>query len=176
MTVLRKAVLVTGLYGAGKSSLVAEMAERLERADLSYGAIDVDWLAWYHLPSTDAPPAGDLRSMNLAYVADRYLAAGVNRLILAEAAMTDDDVGALKRLIPCPVAVVRLDVGIDTIEQRLGVDPTIGRLADLDVARDWAARGAGRVTADLILDGAAPLAANAGRVLSWLGWQPVGAD
>ena len=49
-----EAVLVTGLYGSGKSSLVAEMAERLEMADVSFGAIDVDWLTWYHLPG-EAP-------------------------------------------------------------------------------------------------------------------------
>ena len=170
MSATRKAVVVTGLYGAGKSSLVAEMAERLERANLSYGAIDVDWLSWYHLP--DAAPDTELRSSNVAYVVDRYLAAGAQRLLLAHAASVDADVEALRRLIPCPVRVVRLDVPLTTIEQRLSPDPTIGRADDLAVARSWAAAGLGQVAADLVLDGEAPLADTAAQVLAWLGWLP----
>ena len=174
MTVARQAVLVTGLYGAGKSSLAAEMAERLERADLSFGAVDVDWLAWYHLAPADGPPAGDLGRTNLAHIADRYLSAGITRLILAVAARTDDEVDTLKRLIPCPVTVVRLDAGIDAIERRLALDPTLGRAADLEVAREWARLGLGRVAADLVLDGEDTLAANGERVLTWLGWTAPG--
>lgn len=166
-----EAVLVTGLYGSGKSSLVAEMAERLEMADVPFGAIDVDWLTWYHLP-TGADPAADLRAQNLSDVANRYLANGVQRLLLADAVTTDAEVDSLRRLIPCPVRVVRLDVPVATIERRLQADPTTGRAHDLDVARDWAQRQLGRVDADLVLDGEAPLSRNAGRVLTWLRWLP----
>jgi energy-coupling factor transporter ATP-binding protein EcfA2 len=164
-----EAVLVTGLYGSGKSSLVAEMAERLEQADVSFGAIDVDWLTWFHLPAIK-DPAPDLKGHNLAYVVDRYLSAGVERLLLAEPVRNDEDVKTVRRLVPCPVQVVRLDVRLSTIEARLGADPTSGRASDLQVARRWIAEGAGQVTADLVLDGQAPLADNATRVLTWLGW------
>ena len=40
-----EAVLVTGVYGSGKSSVIAEMAYLLRGQ--SYAAIDLDWLAWH---------------------------------------------------------------------------------------------------------------------------------
>ena len=41
-----EAVLLTGAYGTGKSSVAAEMAELLEARDVPYAAIDLDWLIW----------------------------------------------------------------------------------------------------------------------------------
>jgi thymidylate kinase len=167
-----EAVLVTGLYGSGKSSLVAEMAERMEAADISFGAIDVDWLTWYHLPAAPGVRHEDLRSQNLSDVARRYLSAGVRRLLLAEAVRGDDDVAAIRQLLPCPVRVVLLDLPIAVIDARLRGDPTTGRAHDLRVAHDWVSRGLGKVTADLVLDAQAPLTESAERVLDWAGWLP----
>jgi hypothetical protein len=174
MAAREEAVLVTGLYGSGKSSLVAEMAERLEMSDVSFGAIDVDWLTWYHLPGEALGATADLRSQNLSDVANRYLNAGVQRLLLAEAVRRDEDVAAIRQLLPCPVRVVLLDLSLEVIESRLSKDPTTGRAHDLRVARDWAGRGLGKVTADLVLDGEAPLRESAVRVLRWLRWFPEG--
>lgn len=168
---LDEAVLVTGLYGAGKSSLVAEMAETLEMAGISFGAIDVDWLSWYHLPDAEATSA-DLRSQNLADVASRYLSAGVRRLMIAEATRHDGDVDSLARLLRCPLRVVRLDVPMSVVETRLRSDPTSGRAHDLQVAHEWARRGWGTVSAGLVLDGTASLGESARAVLTWLGWLP----
>jgi Mrp family chromosome partitioning ATPase len=39
-------VLITGVYGTGKSSVAAEIAETLERRGVPYGALDLDWLGW----------------------------------------------------------------------------------------------------------------------------------
>ena len=164
-------MLVTGLYGSGKSSLVAEMAERLETAHVSFGAIDVDWLTWYHLAGEPAR-TDDLRSQNLSDVANRYLDAGVRRLLIAEAVRRDEDVAAIRQLLPCPLRVVLLDLPLEVIDARLSKDPTSGRAHDLRVAHDWASRGLGKVTADHVLDGEAPLPESAGRLLHWLGWLP----
>ena len=41
-----EAVLVTGTFGSGKTTVVAEMAELIERRDFRYAALDLDWLAW----------------------------------------------------------------------------------------------------------------------------------
>ena len=36
-------VLISGVYGAGKSSVTAEIAETLKHRGVPYGAIDLDW-------------------------------------------------------------------------------------------------------------------------------------
>ena len=41
------AILITGPYGSGKSSLASEIAEVVE-GELPYAAIDMDWLAWFN--------------------------------------------------------------------------------------------------------------------------------
>ena len=38
-----EAVLITGVFGSGKSSVAAELADLLEREGLSYAALDLDW-------------------------------------------------------------------------------------------------------------------------------------
>jgi adenylate kinase family enzyme len=43
------AVLITRAYGAGKTTTAEEIAAALERADLPFAAIDLDWLAWANL-------------------------------------------------------------------------------------------------------------------------------
>jgi hypothetical protein len=42
-----RAVVVTGAYGTGKSSLVEEIADILEHRRVRYGALDLDWLGWF---------------------------------------------------------------------------------------------------------------------------------
>jgi hypothetical protein len=166
-----EAVLVSGLYGSGKSSLVAEMAEMLEAADLSFGAIDVDWLSWYHRSGVRDENA-DLRTQNLASVITTYLGSGVQHLLLADAVRDDEGLAQLRTLIPCPLHVVLLETPMDVIEHRLGNDPMSGRARDLRNAHKWTQTGMGRITADLVLDGRAPLPQSAQRVLTWLGWLP----
>jgi len=47
-----EAVLITGLFGTGKSSLAVEIADILEKRGVPYAVIDLDWLCW-------ATPAGE---------------------------------------------------------------------------------------------------------------------
>jgi adenylylsulfate kinase-like enzyme len=42
-----EAVLLTGVYGSGKSTVVEEMASLLEERGAPYAALDLDWLAWF---------------------------------------------------------------------------------------------------------------------------------
>jgi signal recognition particle GTPase len=39
-------VLVTGVYGAGKSSVAAEVATLLEAHDIRYALLDLDYFGW----------------------------------------------------------------------------------------------------------------------------------
>ena len=42
-------VLLIGVYGSGKTSVAAEMADLLEQQDVPYAAIDLDWLVWANI-------------------------------------------------------------------------------------------------------------------------------
>lgn len=168
-----EALLVTGSYGSGKTSLVEELADHYERLPMAYGAIDLDWLGWYQLPDNGVTTQPDLQQENLSDVAGRYWRRGVRHLLIAGAAKDDADVGRVRAALPCPVRVVLLTTPIAIVEQRLSQVPTSGRAHDLKVAQDWAARGLGQVSADLTLPGDARLTTLAEQVASWLGWPRV---
>ena len=164
------AVLLTGVYGSGKTTLAIELVDRLEDAGVHAAAIDLDWLGWYGAP-TDWDEHDDPRLTleHLALMASRYVGVGVRRLVLAGTipAGTRDRYAAA---VGVPLAVVRLEVGAETLRRRLGADPNGSRqedlahaLADLDGERrddgvDWSV-DADRPPPDLATD-----------VLDRLGW------
>jgi adenylylsulfate kinase-like enzyme len=41
-----EAVLITGPFGTGKSSVAIEIADILEKRGVRYAVIDLDWLCW----------------------------------------------------------------------------------------------------------------------------------
>jgi hypothetical protein len=165
-----EAVLVTGVYGAGKSTVVADIGDLLEKRGVAYGLLDVDWLGWFDAGRGDA--AHDRVQMsNVASVCTAYLAEGVGRLALARSVRDRDQLDALRLAVPVPMRVVRLEVDAALVERRLSSDPTQGRRQDdLDVAREWLAAGYGIGLEDLLLDGDRPVRETSMAICSWLGW------
>jgi hypothetical protein len=51
-----EAALITGVFGSGKSTVLAEAADLLEVGGLPFAAVDVDWLGWA-LTAADASTA-----------------------------------------------------------------------------------------------------------------------
>jgi hypothetical protein len=169
-----EALLVTGIYGSGKTSLVEELADHYERLGMGYGAIDLDWLGWYQLADGGGSiPQRDLQQENLSDVAGRYWRSGVRHLLIAGAAKDDADVERIRTALPCPLRVVLLITPLAVVERRLAAIPTSGRANDLAVAKEWVSKGLGQVSADLTLPGDAPLATLAEQVASWLDWPRV---
>ena len=156
----REALLVTGIYGSGKTSLVEELADRYERLGVAFGAIDLDWLGWYQLPDgSGVAPQPDLQLENLTDVAGRYWRSGVRYLLLAGAARDDADVQRIRvgSAVPPPSGPARHP------DRRRRATPhsrsrPVDAPHDLAVARDWVSQGLGQVSADLTLPGDAPLA------------------
>jgi hypothetical protein len=68
--------LLTGVYGAWKSTLVAEIAAVIEERGEPYAAIDLDWLGWFHVGWDDDARAFALVAENLRQVSANYVAAG----------------------------------------------------------------------------------------------------
>jgi hypothetical protein len=107
---------------------------------------------------------------NLAAVAANYRAVGVLRFILAGSVRDRDEVIELQAAAGVPLRVIRLVVGDAEIARRLQVDPTTGRRADLEVARQWLAGRIGEGIEDRALANDGPIAAVAATVLDWLRW------
>jgi gluconate kinase len=163
-------VLITGVYGTGKSSIAAEIAETLERRGVSYGAVDLDWLTWFEVPGMDTDAARRVYLANVATVVGNYREFGVRHIVLAGAVRNTDDVKALERAAAMPLRVVRLEVTLDEIARRLREDPTSGRRDDLDIAAQWLDDSVGVGVEDLAIANVGPIQSVAGRIIDWLGW------
>jgi adenylylsulfate kinase len=166
-----QAVLLAGVYGAGKTTLAVELADRLDAAGVPVAAMDLDWLAWYAAPvdwDEHADPRLTLR--HLEALSATYLDAGVTRLILAGAL----PVGSRPRVeaaIGIPLTVIRLEVGEAVVRRRLAHDPNASRADDL--ARALASlRDPAVDEADWVVDADGPVGDIAVEVLERLGWLP----
>jgi adenylylsulfate kinase-like enzyme len=69
-------VLLTGAYGAGKSSVGAEIAYLLERRGVPYALLDLDYLSWAGTGTEDRAAEFALMLQNLTAVAANYRRAG----------------------------------------------------------------------------------------------------
>jgi hypothetical protein len=165
-----QAVVVTGVYGVGKTTVVEEMAEQLENTGLTFGAIDLDWLWWFNVPSLDDHSVDRIRLANLAAVAGNYLEAGVGYLMLAGAIEDDPEMEEIRQALGCPLRVVRLTLSYPEIEGRLAGAVTTGRQIDLRQTEEWMGEDFGVGVGDLVLVNDRPVQTVAREILSWLGW------
>src|SRR5918997_5853963 len=161
-------VLVTGVYGTGKSSLAEEMAHILELRGVAFAALDLDWLGWFGAPGLGEGQRRDVFLRNLAAVTANYRAAGVLRFVLAGSVCDRDQVIELEAAAGVPLRVIRLVVGEAEITRRLLDNPTSGRRVDLDVARQWLADGIGEGLGDRALANEGPVSVAAAPGFVWL--------
>ena len=164
------AVLITGVYGTGKSTVTEEIASLLEVRDVPYAAIDLDWLIWANVAGGHGPEALRVMLQNLAAVVANYRAAGITRYVAAGWVEGPAEVDGIREAIGMPLAVVRLVAPIDVIERRLTPSPTALRHEDLESARRELARPEPRVAGDLVVPSDRPITDVATEILSWLGW------
>jgi hypothetical protein len=169
-------VLITGVYGSGKSSVAEEMAAALEERNASYALLDLDFLAWFDTGEEDGPTEYRMMLTNLAAVVRNYLAVGVRFFILAKAVRGAAELDDLKVGLPMPLKVVRLTVPLEEIEGRLSHDVTTGRRDDLREAAAWVAASTGVGIEDVAVPNDRPVREVAVEVLNWLGWPERGSD
>jgi hypothetical protein len=165
-----QAVLVTGVYGAGKSSVVADIGALLGLRGEYYGLLDIDWLGWFDAGGDRAARHRVVLS-NVTTLCQAYLEEGVRRLALAWSIRDRAQLDAVRAAVPAPIRVVRLDVGAELVDQRLSSDPTEERrVDDLRVAQEWLSAGIGVGLEDLLLPGDQPIRQTSEAICSWLGW------
>ena len=168
-----RALLLTGIFGTGKSSVAEEIAELLEAAEQPYAAIDLDWLCWANVDGS-GHEEHEILARNLAAVAGIYREAGVQRFVLAGSVEDSAALVAIRTAIDAPMTVVKLTAPLAVIEERLGSSPTSGRADDFARARESLASGAGAGLEDAAIENIGPIRETALMVLEAAGWLPAG--
>jgi gluconate kinase len=163
-------VVVTGVYGVGKSSVVEEMAELLEQDSVSYGALDIDWLWWFDVPGLDDEASRQVLFANLKSVARNYLDAGVIRFLLAWSIRSQEDLDALRGAVPFSLRVIHLTASIDLIRERLAPAVTAGRQQDLLNSEKWLRERTGSNLGAVTVANDRPIRAVATEILDLLEW------
>ncbi len=160
-------VLITGVYGSGKSSVAAEIAYLLEERRRPYALLDLDYLGW---GGSDDVASYFLMLRNLAAVAGNYREAGVGTFVVAWFVRDHGALRAVQEAVGAPLRVVRLTVPLEAIRQRLATDPTAGRADDLRAAATQLAASEGAGVADLVVANDRPIGTVATEIMTWLGW------
>jgi adenylylsulfate kinase len=163
-------VLLTGVYGSGKSSVAAEIAYLLEHRGEPYALLDLDYLSWAGTGREDRAEEFGLMVANLAAVAGNYRQAGIQRFVLAYFVRDRAEVQGVREALGVPLRVVRLTVPLAGIERRLAGDVTSGRRDDLREAAASIAADEGAGVEDVMIGNDRPVGIVARDVLAFLGW------
>jgi hypothetical protein len=159
-------VLITGVYGSGKSSVAAEITYLLEQRDQPYALLDLDYLGWVG----DHAMGHRMMLRNLAAVAPNYRDAGIEVFVVAYFLRDLNALHSVREALGVPLRVVRLSVPLLDIERRLASDVTSGRRDDLRDAASSIAAGEGAGVEDVVVRNDRPVGTVAREVMSWLGW------
>jgi hypothetical protein len=166
------AILLTGVYGTGKSSVAAEIAGVLEDQERAHALLDLDFLSWYHQPGSAGHDESALRILlaNLRSVVSNYRAAGIDAFVLAGSVKDGAERDRIEGVVGTPMFTVLLTVPLPEIERRLSADVTTGRRDDLREAANWLATGRGAGFEDLIVSNEGPIRRVAQSILERAGW------
>jgi adenylylsulfate kinase len=168
-------VLLTGVYGSGKSSVAVEIAYLLEQQGTPYALLDLDYLSWAGPDTDDRAAEIDLLSQNLAAVTPNYRRLGVTLFVLAYFVRSAAEVQAIQGAMSLPLLrVVRLTVPLPAIEQRLASDVTSSRRDDLRQAAAQVATAEGADLADVTISNDGPIGLVTREVMTFLGWRHPG--
>ena len=163
-------VLLTWVYGSGKSSVAAEIACLLEQQGQRYALLDLDYLSWAGLGTNGRAAEVELMRQNLAAVTTNYRRAGIRLFVLAYFVRSAAEVHGIKHALNLQLKVVRLTLPLDAIEQRLASDVTRGRRDDLREAAASIATAEGVGLEDVTIANDRPISVVAHEVMTFLGW------
>jgi hypothetical protein len=163
-------LLITGVYGSGKSSVAAQIAYLLDQQDTPFALLDLDYLSWAGPDTGDRAAEIDLLSQNLTAIVPNYRRLGVTLFVLAYFVRGAAEVQAISKAMNVPLKVVRLAVPLAVIEQRLASDVTSGRRDDLREAAEQIATAEGVGLEHLTIVNDRPVDVVAQEIMTFLAW------
>lgn len=163
-------VLITGVYGSGKSSVAAEIAYLLEQQGEPYALLDLDYLSWAGAAGSDRQSEFGLMLTNMAAVASNYRHAGIRLFVLAYFVRDRQELEQICAAAGMPLRTVRLELALADIAARLATDVTSGRDDDLQAAAAAIAAADGAGVGDLAIANDRDVTAVAREVMTFLGW------
>jgi hypothetical protein len=163
-------VLITGVYGAGKSTVAAEISYLLEQRRQPYALLDLDFLGWGVNSFDDRAAQNPFMLRNLAAVVSNYREGGISVFVLAYFVSSHEELHGIREAVGVPLRVVRLSVPLPDIEQRLAADVTTERREELREAARQIAAGEGVGVEDVVLANDRPVPIVAKQIMTWLGW------
>jgi adenylylsulfate kinase len=163
-------VLITGVYGAGKSSVAVQIAYQLEKQQRPFALLDLDYLGWGGADFSSEDAWYYLMLRNVAAVAANYRAAGVGTFVVAWFVRDRAALRSVQEAVGVPLRVVRLTVPLEGIRQRLASDPTAERADNVREAEAQIAASEGVGVEDLAVANDRPIAMVTGEIMRWLGW------
>jgi hypothetical protein len=163
-------VLITGVYGSGKSSVAQEIAYLLEQRRQPYALLDLDFLGWGVDYSEDDAAGFRLMLRNLAGVVSNYRDAGISVFVVAYFVTGSHELLGIREAIGVPLRVVRLSVPLPDIERRLAAEVTTERQEELREAARQIETGQGVGVEDVVLANDRPVGIVAQLIMGWLGW------
>ena len=167
---MAEGVLITGVYGSGKSSVAVEIAYLLEQRGQPYALLDLDFLGWGGVTFDNHATVPPLMLRNLAAVASNYRDAGISTFVLAWFVRDHGALRGVREAVGVPLRVVRLSVPLPDIERRLSVDVITERQDDLREAAASVTAGGGVGVEHVVVDNDRPVPVVAREVMTWLGW------
>jgi hypothetical protein len=135
-----EAVLLTGWFGVGKSTIAAEMADFLEDAGVPYAALDLDWLTWCNVGDGDRASEHAMLLHNLGAVVASYRAGGVRYFVLARWIRDRNELAGLIATMAMPLHTVELVVPLDEIRRPDGEATLPSRWRGWRTGAAWASR------------------------------------
>jgi len=157
----KEGVLVTGVYGAGKSTIAAEICYLLEQRRQPYALLDLDFLGWgiagYDRDATGSP----FMLRNLAAVVSNYREAGISVFVMAYFVAGHDELRGIREAVGVP---------LPEIQHRLSADLTTERQEEALEAGRQIAAGEGVAVEDMVLANDRPVPVVAQQIMTWLGW------
>jgi hypothetical protein len=166
LDVAAQAILLTGGVGTGKTTVLLALGELLEGRGEPYALVDLDWLAWLR-PAPGTLTVHEALVANLGAAWETFRRAGVERLVLARAVGSAEEVEAIRSAVPgVELVAVQLTVPPALREERLRARDT-GR--ELEQHLGLLNRGDPELDAPAVANDATPEAV-AARVLRAASW------